>query len=91
VKHKKVRNDDFQIKQLQIDWAKHTNDIAVDFDGSQLESLKRTNPLNPYLNIKVDKELINDHNDIWREQMVAFIRDLIVISTTPVSQGNRSM
>jgi hypothetical protein len=81
----KMRNDDFQIKQLQTVWAEHTNDIAVDFDGSQLKSLKRTNPLNPYLNIKVDKELINDHNDIWRPQIVAFIRDLIVISTTPVS------
>ncbi len=53
--------------------------------NNQLKSLKRTNPLNPYLNIKVDKELINDHNDIWRPQIVAFIRDLIVISTTPVS------
>lgn len=83
---KKVRKDNFQIKQLQTVWAKHTNDIAVDFVGSQLESLKRTTPLNPYLNIKVDKELINDHNDIWRPQIVAFIRDLILISTTPVSE-----
>lgn len=81
----KERKDDFQIKQLQTVWATHTNDVAVDFVGSQLESLNRTTPLNPYLNVKVDKELINDHNDIWRPQIVAFIRDLIVISTTPVS------
>ncbi|MDH5611859.1 MAG: lipase [Gammaproteobacteria bacterium] len=80
-----ARKDDFQIKQLQKIWAEHNNDIAVDFVGSQLTSLKRTNPLNPYLNIKVDKELINDHNDIWRPQIVAFIRDLIAISTTPVN------
>ena len=53
--------------------------------NNQLKSLKRTNPLNPYLNIKIDKELINDHNDVWRAQIVAFIRDLIVISTSPVS------
>jgi hypothetical protein len=43
--------------------------------------------LNPYLNIKVDKKLINDHNDIWRPQIVAFIRDLIAIATTPVTQA----
>ncbi len=81
----KVRKDDFQIKQLQTVWAEHTNDIAVDFVGSQLISLKRTNPLNPYLNITVDNELINNHNDIWRPQIIAFISDLIAISTTPVS------
>ena len=84
----KVRKADFQIKQLQTAWGKHTNDVPVDFVGSQLESLKRTNPLNPYLNIKVDKELIHDHNDIWRPQIVAFIRDLIVISTTPAGNAN---
>lgn len=84
---KNVRKDDFQIKQLQTNWAEHTNDTTMDFAGSQLESLKRTNPLNPYLNIKVDKELINDHNDIWRPQIIAFIRDLIVIATTPVSNA----
>lgn len=83
----KVRKDDFQIKQLQTTWAEHKNDVAVDFVGSQLVSLNRTNALNPYLNIKVDKELINDHNDIWRSQIVAFISDLIVISTTPVSHA----
>ena len=84
---KNVRKDDFQIKQLQTIWAEHTNDTTMDFAGSQLESLKRTNPLNPHLNIKVDKELINDHNDIWRPQIIAFIRDLIIIATTPVSNA----
>ncbi len=82
---KKIRKDNFQIKQLQTVWSEHTNDVPVDFVGSQLESLKRTNPLNPYLNIKVDKKLIKDHNDIWQPQIIAFIRDLIIISTTPVS------
>jgi hypothetical protein len=81
----KERSVDFQISQLQTIWAEHTNDIPVAFVGSQLESLNRTNPLNPYLNITVNKELINDHNDIWRPQIIDFIRDLIVISTTPVS------
>ena len=84
-KYKKVRKDDFKIKQLQTAWATHTNDVPVAFVGSQLESLKRSNALNPYLNIQVDKELISDHNDIWRPQVVDFIRDLILISTTPIS------
>jgi hypothetical protein len=86
----KVRKADFKFKQLQTIWSKHTNEVPVEFVGSQLESLKRTNPLNPYLNIKVDKQLINNHNDIWRPQVVAFIRDLIIISTTPASVDKSS-
>lgn len=84
----KIRNESFQIEDLQTMWAKHTNDVPIDFVGSQLKSLKRTTALNPYLNIKVDKELINDHNDIWRPQIISFIRDMIAISTTPVSNTN---
>jgi hypothetical protein len=85
--NKQVRSDNFQIGNLQDIWAKHTNEVAVEFEGSRLESLNRTTPLNPYLNIRVDKELINNHNDIWRPQIVAFIRDLIAISTTPDNQA----
>ena len=83
VAEKKLRKADFKVKELQTIWSEHTNDKPLDFVGSQLVSLNRTTPLNPYLNIKVDEELINDHNDIWRPQVVSFIRDLIAISTTP--------
>lgn len=78
------RGDNFQIKQLQTTWAEHTNEKPVNFVGTQLESLNRTTPLNPYLNIRVDTELIKNHNDFWQPKIVAFIRDLILISTTPV-------
>jgi len=81
----KQRKNNFEIKQLQVSWAEHTNDIALDFVGSQLVSLKRTNSLNPYLNIQVDKKLIKDHNDIWGIRIIKFISDLIAISTTPIA------
>jgi hypothetical protein len=80
-----VSRENFQIEDLQITWAKHSNDIPMEFIGSRLESLKRTTALNPYLNISVDKKLIKDHNDIWGDEIVAFIRDFIAIATTPVS------
>jgi len=80
------RKNDFEIKQLQTSWAEHTNDVALNFVGSQLLSLKRSNPLNPYLNIQVDKELIKDHNDIWGLRIVKFISDLIAVSTTPIDR-----
>lgn len=79
----KLRSKDFLISQLQTMWARHTNDKPVEFEGSQLVSLGRTVPLNPYLNIRVHKKLIKDHNDIWRPEIISFVRDLITISVTP--------
>jgi hypothetical protein len=74
---------DRSLLQIQQDWAEHDNDKPVAFNGSQLKSLDRTTPLNPYLNIQVDKALISNHNDIWGDGIRAFLSDLILISTTP--------
>lgn len=84
---KTARKQDFRIRQLQTIWSQHTNDKPLNFEGSQLVSLGRTTALNPYLNIKVDKKLISDHNDIWRPEIIAFIRDLIAIAATPVGNN----
>jgi len=81
-----LRDSKYQIKQIQNTWLKQKKPGAINFDGSQLVSLERTDALNPYLNVQVDKALIKDHNDIWGEQIQAFIRDMIVISTTPFSE-----
>ena len=82
-----VRGENFEVKNLQAAWANHSNEKPMDFVGSRLVSLQRTTALNPYLNIKVDKKLIGDHNDIWGDQIVAFIRDFIAIATTPVNKN----
>ncbi len=38
-------------------------------------------PKNPYLVIRVDEEIIPDHNDIYANQVLNFMRRLVVIST----------
>lgn len=46
--------------------------------------LKNTNqfhPKTPYLVIKVDEDIIPDHNDIYAKQVLNFMRRLVVIST----------
>ena len=78
------RKKDFDLLQLKRSWAEQKHAATLDFEGAELIHLGTTRPLNPYLNVKVDKELIGGHNDIWRDPLVGFIRDLIVISTTPV-------
>jgi len=70
-----------KLTELGTAWSSQQAGDSLDFEGSSLTHLDRTHPLNPYLNIKVSSELISDHNDIWGEEVVSFLRDLIVIST----------
>ena len=78
-----TRKDDYQINQIQTVWANQSIADALDFNGSQLVSLGRTTPLNPYLNVQVDKALIGNHNDIWGDEIVNFISEMVILSTTP--------
>jgi len=70
-----------RLKEL---WMGQTPSNRLDFDGSQLVHLDKTRPLNPYLNIRIDKALIPDHNDVWGDAVLNFLRDLIAISTMPI-------
>ena len=73
------------MNKIQETWAKQGLADTLDFNGSKLTSLGRTTPLNPYLNVQVNKKLIGDHNDIWGEEIVNFISELVILSTTPVA------
>ncbi len=72
-----------EFAKLRTIWSSQKAGDSLDFEGSRLSHLNRTHPLNPYLNIKVSSELIANHNDIWGDEVVSFLRDLIVISTLP--------
>ena len=76
--------------QIQQNWQSLPFGGVLSFDGSELHHLGRSKTLNPYLNVMVDDELINNHNDIWQPRMVTFLRDFLLISTTPHDdkQGN---
>ncbi len=71
----------YQLVEIQNAWANNTGVLLS--NGSSLQSRGKTTYLNPYLNIKVSEEISDGHNDIWNDNIVAFIRDLITISTTP--------
>jgi len=60
----KKRSPDYLIHKIQKDWSTQGNAASVQFEGSKLTNLGRSTPLNPYLNIKVNGKLIEDHNDI---------------------------
>jgi len=52
----------------------------VEFPGSVLHPLGTAAPLNPYPVIYVDKKIIRDHNDIYGEVLVEFLRHFILYS-----------
>ena len=73
------------IQRLKQLWIEQSPSATLHLDGTQLVHLGRTHPLNPYLNIRVDAELIPDHNEIWDDRVVNFIADLIAVSTLPLT------
>lgn len=76
-------NLNYQLAQLHQVWA--ANQGEMKFAGSLLKSRGISTNLNPYLNVRVDKQLSGGHNDIWQPELVSFIKDLILISTIPKS------
>jgi len=79
------RTANFKYQSLHKTWLKLKPAQTMHFESVELQHLDRTRPKNPYLNIYVDKPLIADHNDIWGDDVVSFIRDMIVISTSKTS------
>lgn len=77
------RSTNFNYRALQNLWSQQKMSGSFAFENTELMHLGKTVPNNPYLNIQVDPHLIKGHNDIWHDDIVNFLRDLIMISTTP--------
>ncbi len=77
------RSVSFSYRGLQSLWSQQKMSGSFAFENTELIHLGKTVPNNPYLNIQVDQHLIEGHNDIWHDEIVSFLRDLIMISTTP--------
>jgi len=67
--------------QVQNVWRDQRVGGIQQYGSTELVSLGKTALRNPYLNVKVDKRLISDHNDVFGEEIMEFLRQLIVIST----------
>jgi hypothetical protein len=63
-------------------WQEQNSGASLHFGSILLTHLKKTHPLNPYLNIRVDPAIISDHNDVFNEKVMEFIRLLIMLSTS---------
>jgi hypothetical protein len=82
---KNLRKSDFNFRSLKTAWLGQSFGSQLDFEYVSLTHLGRTHPLNPFLNIYVDGSLMKNHNDIWGKEVIGFLRDLIIMATTPIS------
>ncbi|SJM92738.1 Esterase/lipase/thioesterase family lipase [Crenothrix polyspora] len=62
-------------------WSQQKSGGSTQFGQTVLTHLKKTVPRSPYLNIRVDKALMDGHNDIFRPEVDGFIDLLIQMST----------
>jgi hypothetical protein len=83
---KNLRKSDFNFRSLKTAWLGQSFGSQLDFEYVSLTHLGRTHPLNPFLNIYVDGSLMKNHNDIWGKEVIGFLRDLIIMATTPISE-----
>jgi hypothetical protein len=62
-------------------WSGQIAGGSTRFGATVLTHLNKTIPSNPYLNIRVDKDIISDHNDVLNDKVMEFVRLLIEMST----------
>ncbi len=74
-----TQNPDYQ--RLAALWSQHDASTPLSFGDSELVSLNKTAALNPYLNVRVDKKLIGNHNDVFGVEIMNFIRQMILLSS----------
>jgi hypothetical protein len=71
-----------ELAAITSKWQHQTPGASIQYGPTLLTHLDKTTMLNPYLNIQVNKEIIADHNDIFNEQLMEFLRMLTVLSTS---------
>jgi len=69
--------DLFEMSSL---WKGQEDRATTLFGSTKLTHLGKTHPHNPFLNVRVSKDIIPDHNDIFKEEIAEFLRGLIVLT-----------
>ncbi len=71
-------------------WTRQVNGGSTRFGETMLTHLGKTPAHSPYLNIRVDKALMDGHNDIFGDKVAQFLALLIHLSTDDVIESQQS-
>lgn len=72
-------------------WEDDEPGSRIEFPRSELIRTQTSAGRNPYLNVRVDGELIKDHNDIDDPRVIEFVTQLILISSQSEDPAERSL
>lgn len=72
-------------------WENDAPGSVIEFEGSVLERTPNSAGRNPYLVIRVNEQLIRNHNDIGDPRIASFIRQLILIAGQSEDLQERQM
>jgi pimeloyl-ACP methyl ester carboxylesterase len=72
-------------------WENDAPGSVIEFEGSVLARTPNSAGRNPYLVIRVDEQLIRDHNDIDDWRIASFVRQLILIAGQSEDLGERRL
>ena len=77
--------------RISQSWEDDAPGSRIEFPRSELTRTQTSAGRNPYLNVRVDGELIKDHNDIDDPRVIEFVTQLILISSQSEDPAERSM
>ena len=72
-------------------WANDRPGSVISFGETSLNRTQASAARNPYIVAYVDEQLIKNHNDIDDPRIIAFIEQLIFVSTQPQAQLQRTL
>jgi len=78
-----------QFRIVSEGWDNDHPGSRIDFDSTELKRSADSVGKNPYLVIQVDEDLIRDHNDIDDPRIMAFVRQLILLSSQHANPAER--
>jgi hypothetical protein len=77
--------------QVSQSWEDDEPGSRIEFPSSALTRTQTSAGRNPYLNVRVDGELIKDHNDIDDPRIIEFVTQLILIAGQSEDPNERSL
>jgi hypothetical protein len=66
---------------LAKEWRDNLKSGRIMFNKTILKSRNITMPFNPYMNIYTDEKVMSGHNDIWTDEVLDFLNEIIRVST----------
>lgn len=84
-----TQQDYSELSRVLGQWVNDKAGGHIPFPGSELIRRERSTARNPYLVVRVHKQIIPDHNEIYGQRVMDFLRHLILLSAHTSTPAQR--